>query len=100
MSDFTDYPEPLDLREQLARIDSIMASTQKMLREHENITADTQNKQREYREQIVRIDNMIADAQKKKREYEMLPWQVFATLLGGGAAFFAAGAAFVKLIGG
>lgn len=52
------------------------------------------------REQIVRIDNLIADTQKKQREYHMQPWQVAATVFGGGAAFFAAGAAFIKLVGG
>jgi len=41
-----------------------------------------------------------AEAGKLQRERQLQPWQVFATLLGGGAAFFAAGAAFVKLIGG
>jgi hypothetical protein len=30
----------------------------------------------------------------------MQPWQVGATMLGGAAAFFAAGAAFIKLLGG
>ena len=29
----------------------------------------------------------------------MQPWQVAATVFGGGAAFFAAGAAFIKLLG-
>ncbi len=52
------------------------------------------------REQIARIDNLLADTQKKQREYHMQPRQVFATLLAGGAAFFAAGAALVKLLGG
>ena len=52
------------------------------------------------REQIARIDNLLADTQKKQREYHMQPWQVGATLLGGAAAFFAAGAAFLKLVGG
>jgi hypothetical protein len=124
MSDFTDYPERLDLREQLARIDGIMASNQKMLRERANVAADTWQerlepdtlaaKQRDDREQLARIDNLLANAQKKRLEHqnlmaetggkrielELQTWQVFATLLGGGAAFFAAGAAFVKLIGG
>jgi len=125
VSDFTDYPERLDLREQLARIDGIMASNQKMLRERANIAAETRqerleldslaaDRQRDDREQLARIDNLLVDAQKKRVEHENLmaetrgkrierqlqTWQVFATLLAGGAAFFAAGAAFVKLIGG
>jgi hypothetical protein len=50
------------------------------------------------REQIARIDNILTDTQKKQREYHTQPWQVGATLLGGAAAFFAAGAAFIHLI--
>lgn len=52
------------------------------------------------REQIARIDNLLADTQKKQRDYQLAPWQVAVTLLGGAAAFFVAGAAFVKLAGG
>ena len=52
------------------------------------------------REQIARIDNLLADTQKKQREYQLAPWQIVVTVLGGAAAFFAAGAAFVKLVGG
>jgi hypothetical protein len=51
-------------------------------------------------EQIARIDNVIMATQKKQREYHMEPWKIFATLAGGAAAFFAAGAALVKLVGG
>jgi hypothetical protein len=50
------------------------------------------------REQIARIDNLLIDSQKKQREYHLSMWQVFAVMLGGAAAFFAAGAAIVKLI--
>jgi hypothetical protein len=52
------------------------------------------------REQIARFDNLLADTQKKQRACHMQPWQVGATMLGGAAAFFAAGAAFIKLLGG
>jgi hypothetical protein len=120
-----DGGDGLDLREQIARIDSLLASTQKMLREHDNIEIDTQrrraeldilaaDRQREDREHLARVDKLIADAQKtrleyenivadtrkKQRDYAVLPWQVVATVFGGAAAFFAAGAAFVKLVGG
>jgi hypothetical protein len=50
------------------------------------------------REQIARIDNLLIDSQKKQREHHLSVWQVVATVFGGGAAFFAAGAAFVKLL--
>ncbi len=52
------------------------------------------------RDQLARIDNLLADTQKKQREYHMQPWQVAGTLLAGAAAFFAAGAAVLKLMGG
>ena len=63
-------PAELDIKEQIARIDNLLIETQ----------------------------NLIIDNQKKLREYNLAPWQVFATLLAGGAAFFAAGAAIVKLL--
>ncbi len=51
------------------------------------------------REQLARIDNLLADTAKKQREYHLAPWQIAITMLGGGAAVFAAGAAFMKLVG-
>jgi hypothetical protein len=51
------------------------------------------------REQIARIDNLLIDTQKKQREHHLSVWQVAATVFAGGAAFFAAGAALVKLLG-
>lgn len=43
---------------------------------------------------------LMAEAQKLDRDRAILPWTVAATLLGAGAALFAAGAGFIKLIGG
>ena len=43
---------------------------------------------------------LIAEAAKLERDRAFLPWSVAATLLGAGAALFAAGAGFIKLIGG
>jgi len=40
------------------------------------------------------------EALKVQRERGILPWQVAATMLGAGAALFAAGAGFIKLIPG
>jgi hypothetical protein len=97
MSEPTDFSAGLNLREQLARIDNIMADTQKKQREHANLAVDRQTEDREH---IARIDKLLAEAQKQRREYHMQPWQVAATVFGGGAALFAAGAAFVKLVGG
>lgn len=56
------------------------------------------------REKLAHIDQMLADidrtfARERKRwENPFAPWQIGATMLGGAAAFFAAGAAFMKLV--
>lgn len=52
------------------------------------------------REQIARIDLLQADLQRRQQEVHLAPWQIAGTLFAGAAAFFAAGAAFIKLIGG
>ncbi len=51
-------------------------------------------------EQIARIDDLLIDSQKKQREYHLALWQVVAAVFGGGAALFAAGAAFMKIAAG
>jgi hypothetical protein len=50
------------------------------------------------REQLARIDLLQADLRRRQQEVQLAPWQIFFTVLGGGAAFFAAGAAMVKLL--
>jgi hypothetical protein len=52
------------------------------------------------RQIIANIDQKQADAERKRHEARLAPWQIGITLMGGAAAFFAAGAAFVKLVGG
>ncbi len=61
---------PLNMREQLARIDKMQAEIQKM----------------------------IAEAAKVRTENKLAVWTVAFTGLGAGAALFAAGAAFAKLV--
>ena len=58
------------------------------------ITRDTQESDKFHAEQR----KLIAEASKLERDRAFLPWTVVA--LGAGAALFAAGAGFVKLIGG
>lgn len=50
------------------------------------------------REQLVRIDLLQADLRRRQQEVHLAAWQVAGVLLAGGAAFFAAGAAAVKLL--
>jgi len=56
------------------------------------------------REKLAHIDQMLADHDRKRQEMKHAPWQIFLSaavgLLTAGAALFAAGAAFMKLIGG
>ena len=69
----------LDIREQLARIDRIQAELQKSQ---------------------VEITKMTAETDKTRMDIKLVPWTVAFTGLGTGAALFAAGAAFMKLIAG
>ena len=57
------------------------------------------------RERDARIDQMLADIEQKlataikiKQETRFAPWTLAITGLGAGAALFAAGAAFAKLL--
>ncbi len=51
------------------------------------------------REQIAHIDLMLAQHVRVRQETAFAPWQIALTVMGAGAAFFAAGAALVKLLG-
>lgn len=58
------------------------------------------------RTELARIDQLRADADRKRQEFEHGPglyrieiWKIVVTALGTGAAIFAAGAAFVKILG-
>jgi hypothetical protein len=55
------------------------------------------------REQLVRIDKMLAETERKRQEIHYAPWvlilPVAVGLLTAGAALFAAGVAFIKLLG-
>lgn len=50
------------------------------------------------REQLARIDQLLADAARKQQEIRLAPWALVASGLTAGAAIFAAGAAFMKLL--
>lgn len=52
------------------------------------------------REKLVRIDQMLADHDRKRQEITYAPVLAIFTGMGAAAAFFAAGAAFVKIVGG
>jgi len=71
--------DDLDMRDVLARIDRQQAETRKFVAEQGKLQAEDL---------------------KLQRDRKFLPLTAIATLLGAGAAIFAAGAGFVKLVGG
>ena len=50
------------------------------------------------REQIARIDKLIVEAGKTRQDIRIAPWTIAIASLGAGAALFAAGAAFMKVL--
>lgn len=69
----------LDLREKLAHIDAMLA-------DHDRSRAH--------------IDQLAADHDRKRQEIRYAPWLAIFTGMGAAAAFFAAGVAFMKIVGG
>lgn len=61
-------------------------------------TPETPQPTLDIREQIARIDKLIVEAGKVKQDIRIAPWTLVVTALGAGAALFAAGMAFAKLI--
>lgn len=51
------------------------------------------------REKLAHIDQMLADHDRKRQEIKYAPWQLVLVGMTTGVALFAAGAAFVKLLG-
>jgi hypothetical protein len=73
-------------------IDAVLARIERDLAEAPALRAETERFVAEQRK-------LMAESGKLERNRTLLPWTVVATLLGAGAALFAAGAGFVKLIG-
>jgi hypothetical protein len=60
---------------------------------------DITMEQIDIREKLAHIDQVLADHDRKRQEIRLAPWQLVMTGMAGGAALFAAGAAFIKLLG-
>jgi hypothetical protein len=75
----SEVPDDINIRDVLARIDRQQAETRKFVAEQGKLQAEDL---------------------KLQRDRRLLPVTVIATLLGAGAAIFAAGAGFFKLVGG
>jgi hypothetical protein len=52
------------------------------------------------REKLAHIDQMLADHDRKRQEIRYAPWAIATGFMATGAALFAAGAAFIKVLGG
>lgn len=79
MTDATDADlGRLDLREKIARIDQMLA-------DHDRNRMQT--------------DQLEADRDRKRQEITYAPWLAIFTGMGAAAAFFAAGVAFIKVLG-
>jgi hypothetical protein len=52
------------------------------------------------REKLAHIDRTLADHDRKRQEIRFAPWLAVVSGMTAGAALFAAGAAFVKVMGG
>ena len=79
-----------DLREQAARIDSLLAGVDQALANAFKIRVEADKMRDE-------ADKVRAETVKIERETSLAPWQVVFTELGAGAVLFAAGIAFAKL---
>jgi hypothetical protein len=51
------------------------------------------------REKLAHIDQMLADHDRKRQEIRFAPWLAVLSGMTAGAALFAAGAAFIKVLG-
>jgi hypothetical protein len=51
------------------------------------------------REKLAHIDQMLADHDRKRQEIRYAPWMMAMSGMTTGAALFAAGGAFIKLMG-
>jgi hypothetical protein len=60
---------------------------------------DFQSDNLDMREKLAHIDQMLADHDRKRQEIKYAPWAMMISGMTAGAAFFAAGVAFVKILG-
>ena len=63
------------------------------------MTATEQHPEIDVREKLAHIDQMLADHDRKRQEIKLAPWQIAFAGMTAGAALFAAGGAFVKILG-
>ena len=90
MATIPDPDHSLDLQEQIARINRMQREIGKWDVEMLKTIADV-------KKIVADIDKSTAETVKIGRDTRLLPWTMILTVLGAASAFFAAGAAFMKL---
>jgi hypothetical protein len=83
--------DQLDDIEQQARIEKLYAELESLRNDRRKTTVEIERMQAEA--DLVRIDR-----EKRRQDIRTSPWLVGASLLGGAAAFFTAGAALFSLL--
>ncbi|HYZ42306.1 MAG TPA: hypothetical protein VE687_17045 [Stellaceae bacterium] len=85
-----DSTAQLNIREKLAHIDQMFADTDRLRAETRNLAALRQ----------AEVEQALTDIARGRQAMRLASWQLMATGMTAGAALFAAGAAFIKLLGG
>lgn len=83
----------IDLREKLAHIDLMLAQHQRIQQE----TLNDETRLNRLRQEMLNDETRIGQV---RQAMQLAPWQVGFAGMTAGAALFAAGAAFIKLMGG
>ena len=101
MATTPDFPEfSLDIREQVARIDRTQAELSRIQGELNKWQIESLKARAETEKVQTEAAKARAETAKIERDTRLAPWAIVFTGLGAGAALFAAGAAFTKLISG
>ncbi len=105
MSEFAEYADRLNMREQLARIDKAQAEIQKYAAETRKLQAEAdvlRPGSDKARADLLRIEaevaKMRAETAKLAQDQQLAPWQMLIVLLTGAAGFFIAGMGALKLL--
>lgn len=91
--------DALELREVISRIDRQLAETRKFVAKHDKLAAEQAKLVAGQFKFGAEQSRLYADTAKLTRDRLLSPWQTALAFLGAGAALFAAGRAFLRVIG-
>lgn len=98
MSEFSEYADRLNMREQLARIDRTQAEIHKFAAETQKMQFDMLKAQADMGKVQFDLLKTQAETAKVQVDTQLAPWQVFGVMVGAAAGFFLAGAGFLRLL--